>query len=61
MSYCKESETQNVRPRTARALVAELSGSGKTNPTPVMKPRQDSGTGVELYLTKERLATVKFT
>ncbi len=55
MSRCHGSVPQDVRPRTARVVVTELSGSGHINPSPATKPRHDSETAVEPFLTLEKL------
>ncbi|KAM7396485.1 hypothetical protein PAMP_019521 [Pampus punctatissimus] len=55
MSCYHGSVPQEVRPGTARILVTELSGSGHINPTPAMKPSEDSETTVDLYLSPEKL------
>lgn len=55
MSYRHGSLPQGVQPVTARVLVTEVSGSGSINPTPASKPREDSETPVEFYLSPEKL------
>eukprot|EP00064_Thunnus_orientalis_P014922 superscaffoldBa00002676_g14969 len=58
MSCYHGSVPQEVRPGTARVLVTELSGSGHINPTPAMKPCEDSETEVELHLSPEKLKSM---
>lgn len=57
MSSYYGSVPQEVRPATARVLVTELSASGNINPTPAIKPCEDSDTAVELYLSPEKLVS----
>lgn len=52
-------QEKEVRPGTARVVVTELSGSRQINPTPVQKPREDSETAVELYLSPEKLVCMQ--
>ncbi|XP_053175918.1 leucine-rich repeat-containing protein 56 [Scomber japonicus] len=58
MSSYHGSVPQEIRPGTARVLVTELSGSGNINPTPAMKPCEDSDTAVELYLSPQKLKSL---